>query len=491
MSLKEESNAKNNRESKKCSNIFFVILGILYLILSILFAIYTINLNMLPNKYLIIGIVGDVLITGIITFVILKRHKKIILNIIFTILALAILVGYGYAYNYLKATMDFIDTVSQVVEETEDYHVVVLNSSEFSSINDLDGKNIHVFSTGEDYTDIKNDIKSKVEVLFKVDESLDELTTDFLSGKNPFILVSESQYEMIKENIEGFSEKSKIIYTVKHKITGPTGQELLDEKSDIKISNEKFNVYISGIDTSGSISNVSRSDANIVVSVNTKTNKVLLTSIPRDYYVTLHSKGVKDKLTHSGIYGINETVKTVEDLLDTKINYYIRVNFTTVIKLVDVLDGVDVDSDFDFKAGGYTFVKGINHVNGKQALAFARERYSFIDGDNQRIRDQQKVIEAILKKVLNNTTILTKYTSILSSLSGNIQTNINQEDINSLVKKQLEDMKPWNISKNSLSGSGASSSTYSMGNQLLYVMIPNKASVEVAKTKINSVLNEE
>ena len=176
----------------------------------------------------------------------------------------------------------------------------------------------------------------------------------------------------------------------------------MDKNSDKIISKGKFSIYISGIDTSGNISNVSRSDSNTVVTVNTETHQVLLTSIPRDYYVTLHSKNAKDKLTHSGIYGIAETVNTVEDLLDTDINYYVRVNFTTVIKLVDTLGGIDVNSDYAFTSGEFNFVKGMNHMNGKQALAFSRERHAFKDGDNQRIKNQQKVIEAIINKVLNS-----------------------------------------------------------------------------------------
>ena len=227
-----------------------------------------------------------------------------------------------------------------------------------------------------------------------------------------------------------------------------------------------------------------------MATINTKTHEVLLTSIPRDYYVTLYSKGAKDKLTHSGIYGINETVSTVEELLDTDINYYIRVNFTTLIKLVDTLGGVDVYSEYDFSTGGYHFNKGYNHVNGAQALAFSRERYSFGSGDNQRIKNQQHVIEAVINKVLNSTTILTKYTSILESLEGSFQTNIEQNDISNLVKEQLDNMESWTIDNYSLTGTGSSSATYSMGSQKLYVMLPNESSVEEAKNNIQEVLGE-
>ena len=222
---------------------------------------------------------------------------------------------------------------------------------------------------------------------------------------------------------------------------------------------------------------------------------MLLTSIPRDYYVTLHSYGAKDKLTHSGIYGVNETVRTVEDLLDTEINYYVRVNFTTVIKLVDKLGGIDLYSDCNFTTTSdrvhYTFKKGYNYnVKGKAALAFSRERYAFESGDNQRVKNQQHVIEAVMKKVLNSTTLLTKYTSILDSLKGSFQTNIEQDDISKLVKDQINNMSSWTIKSNSLTGTGASSPTYSMGSTKLYVMVPNSTSVTSAKEKIDEVLGE-
>lgn len=296
---------------------------------------------------------------------------------------------------------------------------------------------------------------------------------------------------MISEEIKDFKTDTKIIYTEKHELQTSTKTDNTASKYSIKSG--KFNVYISGIDTSGNISNVSRSDANILATVNTETHEVLLTSIPRDYYVTLHSYGAKDKLTHSGIYGINETIKTAEDILDTDINYYVRVNFTTVIKLVDKLGGIDVYSEYDFTsnaAKAFHYNKGYNHLNGEEALAFSRERYAFNSGDNQRVKNQQAVIEAVIKKVLNSTTLLTKYTDILEALKGSFQTNIAQDDISALVKDQINNMSSWSVKTNSLTGTGASSSTYSMGSTPLYVMVPSSTSVNDAKDKIDKVLGE-
>lgn len=489
MSRKGNSSSEKNTTTIKKTPIFFKIVFAIYIALSCIFFVYIISVNMLSTKYLVLLGIVDAIITGFVAFGIIKRHRKIALNILFTIIAVIIFVIYGFVFRYLSATMNFIGTMSEEIEETEEYYIVTLNNGKFNSIEEIAGKNLHVFSATQEYEDVKQDISSKVDVNFKEDESLIKLAQDILDWNSYVALVSSSQYAMIKDEIEEFESKTKIIYTTTHKISN-TVENVVDENSDQKVENGIFNVYISGIDTNGKITNVSRSDANIIATVNTKTHEVLLTSIPRDYYVPLHTPKVKDKLTHSGIYGINETITTVEDFMGIEINYYVRVNFTTLIKLVDTLGGIDVESDYSFTTvQGYRYVKGTNHLNGNQALAFSRERYSFAAGDNQRVKNQQKVLEAIMKKVLNSTTILTKYTSILSSLSGSFQTNLSQDEISTLVKGQLDNMSSWNISMNSLTGVGAMEPTYSAGSQLLSVMIPNEDSIAEAKTKIETVLN--
>ena len=367
---------------------------------------------------------------------------------------------------------------------------MVQKDSSYAKIDDIANKNVYMFQVPND---VKTKISNKVKVTFNTKDNLTGIGNDLLQKNIDIALISLTQYNMISDEIKDFRANTKIIYTEKHDLQ--TSTKIVETTSKNSIKSGKFNVYISGIDTTGKISNVSRSDANILATVNTETHEVLLTSIPRDYYVTLHSYGAKDKLTHSGIYGVNETVKTVEDLLDTKIDYYVRVNFTTVIKLVDKLGGIDIYSDYDFTTTSdytyYTFKKGYNYnVKGAAALAFSRERYAFENGDNQRVKNQQAVIEAIMKKVLNSNTLLTKYTDILDSLKGSFQTNIAQDDISALVKDQINNMSSWTVKTNSLSGTGASSSTYSMGSTKLYVMVPSSTSVNDAKDKIDQMLGE-
>lgn len=464
-------------------NIIFKIIGILYALVSVVFFVYLAKFNMFPIKYLsIIGV--SLLVICLLSFIVLMRNKRsIILKSLISIILVLITVIYVYGIKYISSTMYFIQDVTTEIEETEEYYIVTLKDSEYDSIDKLNEKIIYTFMANEDYTDIKEEIISSVNTLFKDVSSIKQLAQGLLDSKYDAILVSKSQYEMICDEYEEFESKVTKIYTLNHKIKKV--EEVVNESTDeYTIESGIFNVYISGIDTAGNITNVARSDANIVVTVNAKTHEILLTSIPRDYYVTLHSKGQKDKLTHSGVYGIQETYTTVEDLLDIDIKYYVRVNFTTLQKVVDVLDGIEVESEYDFNAGGYHFKKGTNKLNGKQALAFSRERYSFSSGDRQRIKNQQAVITGILNKVMTSETILTKYTKLLNSLSNSFQTNITTEEINYLVKGQMLNMSSWNIYTNSLNGSGASKTTYSYGSEKLYVMIPYEDSVQSAIAKI-------
>ena len=215
----------------------------------------------------------------------------------------------------------------------------------------------------------------------------------------------------------------------------------------------------------------------------------MLTSIPRDTYVTLHSYGAKDKLTHSGIYGIDETVKTVEDWLGIDINYYLRVNFTTLEDVVNVIGGIDVNSEYSFTSsvGNYSFVKGVNHLNGEAALCFARERYAFASGDFQRVKNQQLVIEGIINKLMSNKSLLVKYPQLLGAVKDKVKTNMSDKEISALVKMQLDDMSGWDIQMQSITGTGAMRVTYSGGSGNLSVIIPDDSSVSSAVTKIKQM----
>jgi len=241
-----------------------------------------------------------------------------------------------------------------------------------------------------------------------------------------------------------------------------------------------FIVYVSGIDTYGEIDTVSRSDVNMLIVVNPQTNRVLLVNTPRDYYVQLHgTTGDKDKLTHAGTYGIEMSRKTLEDLYGVPIDAYVRVNFSSLVAIIDALGGVDVYSDYDFKE----FHTGYNRVNGEQALEFARERYSFSEGDRQRGKNQQHVIEAIITK-MNDPKNMLNYRKILNATAGAVQTNMGGDSLAKLVNHQLDTMHPWKVTSISVDGTGAMLPTYSAGAQPLYVMVPDEQTVDVAKKAI-------
>ena len=313
------------------------------------------------------------------------------------------------------------------------------------------------------------------------------LANSLVKDEYKVIFLNSAYYDMALEEVEGFTAESvRILEEIQ------VEAKISEKTKKVDVTKDSFNVYISGIDTSGPIGNISRTDVNMIMTVNPNTKTILLTSIPRDYYVELATKGQMDKLTHSGLYGIDETTKTVENLFGIDINYYAKVNFTTVVKLVDVLGGITVNSDYAFtsRVGGYNFVAGPNQLNGEQALAFARERYSFTSGDNQRVKNQQAVIAAIINKVTGSSAILTKYNSILNSVEDNLQTSMSQKDITSLVKMQLGDMSGWNINQQSVTGTGKSTPVYSMPNSYVYVMEPDMSTVESATTAIKAVMAE-
>ena len=482
---------KSNKSSKPAKNksgkgvVVFRILTLAYIIITIVFYSSILRLNLLPSGYVVAFTIAEIIFTLLIAIGLGKRHKTYKLNIFCLIIAILVSCVYIYVTNFANATNDFLGSMFTQVTETEEYYVVVRNNNTYEDLEDIEGEEVYTFQIGEDVT---AELENQVDVTFQRGENLTAIGTSLLNGEINVIYISSSQYSILGEEISNFKDNTKILYTANHEVEKTA--EVSTEGSEYTIGNGIFNVYISGIDTSGSISNVSRSDANILATVNTKTHEVLLTSIPRDYYVTLHSKGAKDKLTHSGIYGINETITTVEDLLDVDINYYVRVNFTTVINLVDTLGGIEVHSDYSFTSQGYSFSQGYNYMDGEKALAFSRERHSFASGDNQRVKNQQAVIEAIIKKVLNSTTLLTRYTDILSSLEGCFQTNISQDEISNIVKDQLSNMSSWTIKTNALTGTGSSGPTYSLGNLNSYIMIPDSSSVADAKEQIDEVMEE-
>ena len=321
--------------------------------------------------------------------------------------------------------------------------------------------------------------------------SLAEQAEALHDGEVDAIIYNEGYTGILEEAFEGYTQNTKTIYTYSIK------SELQNQSADVEVKDETFSVYISGIDVFGAIETNSRSDVNIIAVVNPTSHQILLITTPRDYYVEIPgiSGGQKDKLTHAGIYGVDASMATLEQLYDMDLDFYARVNFTSLIEIVDALGGVDVDSEYAFTTSSdsgkvINVVQGTNHFNGEEALAFSRERQNVPGGDNQRGKDQQAVITAMIKKMVSPA-ILTGANGILNSVSGNVETNMSQSQIQELIKTQLSDGASWNITSMAAEGTGDSQYCYSYSGSPLYVMQPDQASVDAIKAAVDQVENGE
>lgn len=484
--------AKARHKKKKKISISKII-ALLLLISSILLSIEVITIDIIPSKYVILFFGIMAFINLIVDISIFKKRGKKGLKGFMTGLAVIFIIIFIAIFVYLVQTNGFLDKIKGSEYKIENYSVVVRKSSKYKKIRDIKGLTAGYYEKTTGATKANKKLGSKVDLSFDAyDDStamakkllkIEEDNSDSDSNKEDLevIVVEDSILSMIKEEISEFEQDTRVIYKFKIRL------KVKDNAKDVDVTNKPFNIYISGIDTFGEISSVSRSDVNMVVTVNPKTKQILLTSIPRDYYVKLHTYKAYDKLTHAGMYGVDESIKTIEDLLDIDINYYVKVNFTSVIDIVDALGGLTVYSDYDFVSeDGFRYSKGNNKVNGEEALSFARERHSFADGDRQRVRDQQAVFSAMIKKACSKS-ILTKYSSLLNSLEGKFETNLSTRKIKSLVKMQLNDMAKWTVTSISLEGYDSHNSTYSAGAQQLYVMNPDEGSVKDASKLIKSV----
>ena len=465
------------RKKKKLS--FTKIYTLFFTLITIIFIVFLKIVNIVPTAYFII-ILLITFALFLLVILMLKKKRKI-----GYILSILIIIIYSVITYYLGITMNFFSSLTSIHYTEKNYLVIVLNNEKYNNIKDLNNKSIAYINKIDVTLDKALDkLNKKVQIKNIEYSDYNTLFTDLESERIESIFIEEAYYNIKKE--EESTENYKIIDTIK--IRSLTSNNLT---KSVDITKDPFTIYISGIDTYGSIETVSRSDVNILMTINPITKQVLLTSIPRDYYVQLSgTTGYKDKLTHAGNYGIDMSINTIEELLDIDINYYIRVNFSTLEKIIDALDGVDVYSRYSFVSyiDNYMFYEGYNHMNGKQALAFSRERKSLPNGDIDRGKNQQAVIEAIIRKITSKD-IIYKYTKILNSLRGTFQTNISDDDIAKMVKKELENIGGWTITSISLEGTSEYNYTYSYNGQKLYVLVPDQDSINETVDLIKSVIN--
>ena len=464
---------------------FFKFLAIAMALITIITLCLFKFIDILPGEYFIVLCILLILIDVGLSLLILTR-KGVKRRAVGSVLSIIYIIFLILAIIYELNTIGFLKKIGFTDYKTENYSVLVLKDSDYEEIEDLDGESIGSLEFNTDGLEkAKEKIEKEITPEFITTDNITTLKDDFLAEEYAGMLIEDSMLSMVNESDGEFSESYRVIYEFSVDV------ETKDIAEEVNITEEAFNIFISGIDTYGSISSVARSDVNMVITVNPNTNKILITSIPRDYYVTLAGKNAKDKLTHAGIYGIETSVGTIENLLDIKINYYIKVNFTSLLDIVEALGGVNVYSEYSFTSkDGYYYQKGYNNVDGKKALSFVRERGAFTEGDRVRVKNQAAMIEALINKAISPS-IIVKYTSLLNALDGSFVTNIPTKDITDFIKKQIDEMPEWEFENISLDGSNGYDYTYSYGGTKLYVMIPDNETVINATNKINEVLKEE
>ena len=490
--VQTKDTAKQEIKEIKPINAIGIISKILMIVLTIvLTAVFgvVIYLKVLPNKYLIplCVLVLALCVTGIIFMFRKKTSNKV--RGILSVISVILIGVFTFVGLKLVKTLDFLGEMTTETVNAKTYSVIVKSDSKYTKLEDIQYRLLLYYDTelNQNQQAIEK-ITSAMTVVAEKTDDVHELANKLIKGEVDAILIEDSYYAIIEEEIADFREKTKVVYTFSLE------DAIATIAKDVSVTEQPFVVYVSGIDSYGKISSVARSDVNMIVVVNPKTKQILLVNTPRDYYVKLHgTSGYRDKLTHAGIYGIDMSVKTMEDLYDIDVNYYVRVNFTSLIKIIDAIGGVNVYSEYSFtsRIGHYKFKKGYNQMSGKQALGFARERYSFSDGDRMRGQNQQAVIDAMIKKVCSSTTILTKFDALLDSLKGSFQTNMEYTKMLDIVRMQIADGGEWTVSSTSVDGAGSRESTYSMGKTLLSVLIPYAGSVNKAESMIKSVLNGE
>lgn len=470
------------KEQKKTLHMAGKLITLIQLILAVGLIAVIWNSGLVPTKYLVAIIIVLLILFGVTFGLQYVKNKVYIVGIVLSII-LSILQAIGIVYM-LKADKLMAD-VGGANYKTDNMIVVVKKDNPASNLMDA---SMYRFGTQtavdqENTQTMLDNINKALGREVKVEQygTVQELANALLEGRVDAAVYNQALDGLITDSIEDYSDKVRVLYHY------GIETELEQETADV---GEPFNVYISGIDVDGPITTNSRSDVNIIMTVNPNTKKILLTTTPRDYYVQIPdiSGEQRDKLTHAGIYGVDASMRTLEQLYGIDISYYARVNFSSLVKIVDTLGGVDVDSDFEFDAQGYHFQKGMNHLDGKQALAFSRERYSFEDGDNQRGKDQEKVLTAILNKAMSPA-ILSNASALIADVSDSVQTNMTQEEMAKFIKMQLNDGASWTIESQSATGNGDTQACYSSGDQPLYVMWPDEAVVQSISAKMNEILN--
>ena len=484
--------AKKAKKAGKVLKTISKIITIISVVVLVFFFINLIRMRVLPSKYLYpIIIVLCIMELLFLFFAIHKKTKRKVL-IINNIIMLIFIPLELFATVRMQQTLDFLYNGLNIKITTDTYYVVANKEAKYKNLKDIKGETLYYYNDVDDIEEFQTQVKSVVKVKFKEVENYFDLFSDITTNKEKLVIVNSGNYDALLENDESYKDKIKIIGKIEYK------KELVIEKNKNKITSKPFIVYLSGIDTrSSGMPSRSLSDVNMFVVVNPKTRNILLVNVPRDYYVQIHgTTGLRDKLTHAGVIGgVNLSKATIEDILGYEADYYVRVNFNAVTKLVDAVGGITVNSDVNYNISCWTdrgcLIKpGANYLNGRCALAFARERHGYSNGDQHRAENQQQVIKVLLNKLTSPGSVLSNYSNILKALEGTFETSLTMDDITSLIKYQLDKMPSWNVESISVDGKGTMKETHSYPTRPLSVMIPDEETIKTAKQKITEVMTE-
>ncbi|MGQ7425798.1 LCP family protein [Streptococcus suis] len=470
------------RKSPKLKLVNFA-LWVLYAIILCLFLVTMYRYNILDFRYLnyivTILLIGVAVLTGLLMW----RKKARIFTALVLIFSLVITSVGIYGMQEVVKFSTRLNSNSTFSEY--EMSILVPANSEITDVRQVTNVLAPAEYDQDNITALLNDISKMESTQLTTSPTTSYLTAyqAMLNGESQAMIFNGVFTNILENEDPDFSSKVRKIYSFKVTQTVDTAIK--------QVSGDSFNIYISGIDTYGPISSVSRSDVNIIMTINRATHKILLTTTPRDSYVAIADGGQNqyDKLTHAGIYGVNASVHTLENLYGIDISNYIRLNFTSFLQLIDVVGGIDVENTQEFTSGEHTFPVGTVHLDAEQALIFVRERYSLANGDNDRGKNQEKVIAALIKK-LSSPENLRNYQAILNSLEGSIQTDLSIETIIGLVNTQLEAGTQFTVESQALVGNGRTDlPSYAMPDSQLYMLAINQESLEQTKAAIQSVLD--
>ena len=483
--MSSRTNRKQKRTGNRSWGMVNVGLTILYAILALVLLFTMFNYNFLSFRFLnIIITIGLLVVLAISIFLQKTKKSPLVTTVVLVIFSLVSLVGiFGF-----KQMIDITNRMNQTAAFSEvEMSIVVPKESDIKDVSQLTSVQAPTKVDKNNIDILMSALKKDKKVDVKVDDiaSYQEAYDNLKSGKSKAMVLSGSYASLLESVDSNYASNLKTIYTYKIKKKNSNSANQVDSKV--------FNIYISGIDTYGPISTVSRSDVNIIMTVNMNTHKILLTTTPRDAYVKIPGGGADqyDKLTHAGIYGVETSEQTLEDLYGIKIDYYARINFTSFLKLIDQLGGVTVYNDQAFTQGKFDFPVGDIQMNSEQALGFVRERYDLDGGDNDRGKNQEKVISAIVNKLASLKSV-SNFTSIVNNLQDSVQTNMSLNTINALANTQLESGSKFTVTSQAVTGTGSTGqlTSYAMPNSSLYMMKLDDSSVASASQTIKNLMEE-